>query len=161
MTQLYLQNLKKVYKMPYTVYEYCQLSELSVNVDKTKVVIFSRGKISKHRNFFFGSLPLEVVEEYVYLGMCFNYNGTFTKAIDKQIKQATKAMYSLLTKSRRLCLPIDITCDLFDKTVLPVLTYSCETWGCGNLSPVETFYKFFYQNSFEIKLFYAKFYGLW
>ena len=70
------------------VYEYCQMSDLSVNVDKTKVVIFSRGKISKHRNFFFGSLPLEVVEEYVYLGMCFNYNGTYTKAIDKQIKQA-------------------------------------------------------------------------
>ena len=75
--------------------------------------------------------------------MCFNYNGTYTKAIDKQIKQATKAMYSLLTKSRRLCLPIDITCDLFDKIVLPVLTYSCETWGCGNLRPVEAFYKKF------------------
>ena len=75
--------------------------------------------------------------------MCFNYNGTFVKAIERQIQQATKAMYSLLTKSRRLCLPIDITCDLFDKTVLPVLIYSCEIWGCGNLNSVEIFYKKF------------------
>ena len=116
---------------------------LKVNVDKTKIIIFSRGKIRKHRNFFFGSLPLETVEDYTYLGMVFNFDGTFTKAIQKQIQQGTKAMYSLLTKARRLCLPIDITCDIFEKTVVPVLTYGCEIWGCGNLIPIEIFYKKF------------------
>ena len=125
------------------VYQYCDLFSLKVNVDKTKVVIFSNGKVTKHRNFLFGSRPLEVVSEYVYLGMCFNYNGTFSNAIEKQISQATKAMYSLITKARRLFLPLDIVCDLFDKTVLPVLIYSCEIWGCGNLYPIEVFYRKF------------------
>lgn len=125
------------------VYEYCDRWHLKVNTDKTKVVIFSRGKITKHRNFFFGSLPIETVEDYTYLGMVFNYNGTYNKAIQKQIKQGTKAMYSLLTKCRRLCLPIDITCELFEKLVVPVLTYGCEIWGCGNLIPLEIFYKKF------------------
>ena len=125
------------------VFEYCDMWDLTVNVDKTKIMIFSRGKIVKHRNFLFGSMPLEVVDEYTYLGMLFNYNGTYCKAIDKQIQQATKAMYSLLTKARRLCLPMDITCDLFEKTVVPVLTYSCEIWGCGNITPIEIFYKKF------------------
>jgi hypothetical protein len=26
-------------------------------------------------------------------------------------------------------LPVDLIIDLFDKTVLPILTYSCEIWG--------------------------------
>ena len=125
------------------VYEYCDQWQLKVNVDKTKIVIFSRGKIRKHRNFFFGALPIDVVDEYTYLGMVCNYDGTFNKAIQKQIKQANKAMYSLLTKARRLFLPIDIIFDTFEKTVVPVLTYACEIWGCGNLIPIEIFYKKF------------------
>ena len=125
------------------VYEYCDRWHLKVNVDKTKIVIFSRGKIRKHRNFFFGADPVDVVNEYTYLGMVFNYDGTFNKAIEKQLQQARKAMYSLLTKARRLCLSVDIICDLFQKIVVPVLTYACEIWGCGNLIPIEVFYKKF------------------
>ena len=125
------------------VYEYCEQNSLKVNVDKTKIVIFSNGYVRKHRNFFFGSLPIEVVSDYVYLGMRFSCTGSFYKAIEKQISQATKAMYSLITKARRLFLPIDIVCELFDKTVLPVLLYSCEIWGCGNLYRVEVFYRKF------------------
>lgn len=37
------------------VYEYCVKWHLKINVDKTKVVIFSRGKIRNHRNFFLRS----------------------------------------------------------------------------------------------------------
>ena len=73
----------------------------------------------------------------------FQFNGSFTKAIEKQISQATKAMYGLITKARRLFLPLDIVCELFDKTVLPVLLYGCEIWGCGNLYPVEIFFRKF------------------
>ena len=37
--------------------------------------------------------------------------------------QATKAMFALLSKGRRLKLPIDVMLDLFDKTVLPVILW--------------------------------------
>ena len=114
-----------------------------VNVEKTKVVIYSRGKIRKHRNFFFGALPLEVVDEYTYLRMVCNYDVTYNKAIQKRIQQANKAMYSLLTKARHLCLPVDIVCDIFEKSVVPVLSYACEIWGCGDLTPIEVFHKKF------------------
>ena len=73
----------------------------------TKVVVFSRGKI------------VEVVDEYVYLGTTFNYNNKFRKAQVKQINQARRAMYSLLSKTYQLHLPMDILIELFDQLVLP------------------------------------------
>ena len=54
--------------------------------------------------------------------------------------QATKAMFALLSKGRRLKLPIDIMLDLFDKTVLPVLLYGCEVWGCEKNIVLDTVY---------------------
>ena len=54
--------------------------------------------------------------------------------------QATKAMFALLSKGRRLKLPIDVMLDLFDKTVLPVLLYGCEVWGCEKNIVLDTVY---------------------
>ena len=86
---------------------------------------------------------VEVVDDYTYLGVIFNYDGSFKKAVDKQITQARKAMFSLIEKAKILKLPIDLTCDLFDKTVLPVLIYGCEIWGFVDLRDVEIFYRKF------------------
>ena len=38
-------------------------------------------------------------------------------------------MYSLLSKSMKLNLPVDITCDLFDPLVTPILLYGSEVWA--------------------------------
>ena len=86
---------------------YCETWKLSVNTIKTKIVIFSRGKIKKYPQFYFGNGILEVVVNIV-----FNYNGNFHKAIDKQVKQAKRATYSLLSKIRVLNLPLDLSVEL-------------------------------------------------
>ena len=52
-------------------------------------------------------------------------------------------MFALLTKSRRLCLPIDVILDLFDKIVLPILLYGCEIWGHTDINGIEVFYRNF------------------
>ncbi len=78
-----------------------------------------------------------MVSDYVYLGIKFNYNGSFTKAIDKQLSQAKRAIHSLITKSRKLSLPIDIILELFDACILPILLYGSEIWGFANINDIE------------------------
>ena len=129
------------------VYEYCQDWKLTVNSEKTKVVIFLRGKVQRYPEFKFGGHTLQVVDDYIYLGTTFNYNNRFTKAIAKQKTQAHRAMFALLTKARRLHLPVDILCDLFEKTVVPILLYGCEIWGHANISEIEVFYKKFLKST--------------
>ena len=62
--------------------------------------------------FLFGHKIIQVVDDYVYLGIKFNYNGSFNKAISKQVLQGKKAFYALLDKVHRLCLPVDISLEL-------------------------------------------------
>ena len=57
------------------VHSYCQEWQLQVNTTKTKVMIFSRGRVKKAPTFLFGSEALEIVHEYTYLGTTFSCNG--------------------------------------------------------------------------------------
>ena len=102
---------------------YCDRWKLTVNACKTKVVIFSKGKVRKRPVFKFDNVVLEIVDDYTYLGTVFNYNNKFNKAKKKQVNQARGALYSLLAKSHELQLPLDIQLQLFDQVVLPVLLY--------------------------------------
>ena len=122
------------------LYEYCQTWHLTVNTTKTKVVIFSRGKVRKYPTFLFGGNELCVCDEYVYLGTTFNYNNTFKKAINKQVCQAKRALFSMKSKIFLLQLPIDIQLELFDHLILPILLYGSEIWGFDNISQIETFF---------------------
>ncbi len=76
-------------------------------VDKTKVEMFSRGKIINKPVFRCGDRSLETIADsyvvlHVYLGILFNNNGKFTSAIEKQIGQAREAMFGHLAKAKRL-----------------------------------------------------------
>ena len=88
------------------VKDYCDTWHLTVNASKTKIVVFSRGKVRRIQKFVYDGGVLEVVYDFVYLGVTSYYNGNFKKAIAKQVTQARKAMYSMLVKatwSNRIC----------------------------------------------------------
>ena len=123
------------------LHEYCSKWMLHINRDKTKVVIFAKGKVRVFPIFSLGDENIQVTDDYIYLGVTFNYNGNFQKAIKTRVNAARRAMFSLRTQSRRLQLPIDIQCDLFDKMIVPILLYGCEIWGVDKILQVEVFYR--------------------
>lgn len=109
---------------------YCNAWKLQLNCNKTKIVIFSRGKVNMERyDFKFGTGNIEVVSEYKYLGLTFNYNGRFRRGELELKQQATRAMYALIGKSRKFDLPVDMMLDLFNAMVKPVMLYASEVWG--------------------------------
>ena len=109
-----LQNALDIYAL------YCDTWKLKINTAKTKIVIFSRGRLGNYE-FSIGGTPIEVVSKYKYLGVIFSTGGSFL-AMKKHIAlQASRAVYSLLKKSRSFMLPIDIQIELFNKTIKPIL----------------------------------------
>ena len=59
-------------------------------------------------------------------------NGKFVLAMQRQYVQAQKDVHSFINKSRQLLLPIDITFQLFDYIVVPILLYVSQVWGYEN-----------------------------
>ena len=49
-------------------------------------------------------------------------------------------MFSVVRKSRKLNLPVDIQLHLFDTMIAPILLYGAEVWGFEKANIIETFH---------------------
>lgn len=90
-----------------TYSDYCDTWKLTLNTSKTKVLIFSNGRVPRC-NFKYKDENLEIVDTYKYLGVLFSRNGSYAKAKNEIAKQATKAMYCLIKKAKQLLIPFDV-----------------------------------------------------
>ena len=123
------------------LHTYCKDWKLHINCTKTKIVVFGRGRTnSSAYDFEFGGESIEVVDNYKYLGLLFNYNGRFRVGELELKERASRAMYSLIGKCRKFDLPIDIQIELFNATVLPILMYASEIWGYYVIRDMELLY---------------------
>ena len=113
--------------------------------------MFSRGKVNRYPIFSYGDDIIEVVSEYVYPSVTINYNNEFVKAMRKQLDQGRKAQFSMLIKCRKLELPIDIQCKLFESMVIPVILYGCEIWGFQYIKLLEIFYRKFLKKVLKLR----------
>ena len=117
---------------------YSKLWKLKVNVEKTKIMVFSRnGRYSKNMRFVYEEETLEIVKEFKYLGVIFKNNGRFTCAVKHIKAQGNKAMRYVLWKTKSTDMPIDIKFKLYDTLVRPILLYGAEIWGFENSAILE------------------------
>ena len=95
------------------VHDYCDMYKLTVNIKKTKIIVFSRGKVKRFPTFKYGDNTIEVASDYIYFGITMNFNTKFNKAI-KMIKVG-KPYFQCWSKLKKLNMSIDIECNLFEK----------------------------------------------
>ena len=107
---------------------YCATWNLTVNLSKTKVMVFHARNLS-HLTFCYLCSPIEIKSEYKYLSIVFTSNGLFSKASLSLAGQANKTLFSLLKKAQSLNFPnSNVMSHLFDSMVLPILEYGSELW---------------------------------
>ena len=111
--------------------DYCSKWRLKVNTDKTKVMIFRKGgTLPRNLAFTYEGKIIEIVSKFVYLGITFTTGGSFAETHKTLSGQALKAIFKL---NQYLYNFTDLqpkhVLDLFDKLILPILTYGGEVWG--------------------------------
>ena len=57
----------------------------------------------------------------------------------------------MLVKTKKLNMPIDNECNLFEKLVFPILLYGCEIWGFHCVNMLETFYIMFLKTILHLR----------
>ena len=95
--------------------EYCKFWQLKVNVEKTKILVFSRGRLPNNLTFTFNEMEIGIVSEFNYLGVLLSKSGNFSMAKKAQVEKATKAMFEVLKRGKVHNLSIQCQLDLFDK----------------------------------------------
>ena len=118
---------------------YCNIWKLTVNVSKTKVMVFRKGGIlPRNIYFYFNGERLEIVKEFKYLCMVFTTGASFAAAQNTLSGQAQKAIFKLNKYLYKFtCISPKHKLDLFDKLISPILNYSSEVWGFIKANSIE------------------------
>ena len=85
------------------LYEYCQYWGLQVNTSKTKVVVFRRrGGLKENERWQYNNESLEIVNDFNYLGVVFNYTGSFVLNNQYILGKALKACNMLSNNIKKI-----------------------------------------------------------
>ena len=106
---------------------FCNKWDLTVNIDKTKIVVFRKGgTLNSQEKWTYADDEIEIVNSFNYLGIVLSSGGAFIKATNTLSGKALRAMNSLLSITKTMQVPINIMLNLFDTFVLSILNYACE-----------------------------------
>ena len=72
---------------------------LKINVNKSKIVVFKKGRRRANECWFYGNAEIQQTNSIPYLGIVFTQGGTMTTAQKTLSEQALKATFDLQKKS--------------------------------------------------------------
>ena len=76
--------------------QYCKKWGISVNIPKTKIVVFRKGgRLCANDKWQFNGTFLEVVSVFKYLGVWMGTTGSFSKCVAELTNSARRALFSL------------------------------------------------------------------
>ena len=115
------------------LYQFCFNNHMIVNEMKTKFMVF--GKPIDTSKLSFISKFIEEVKEHKYLGNIISsikqpQQDPFTRSYAFRCDQARRPLSSMTCKIKTIGhLPPEITFNLFDALIKPILTYGSDVWG--------------------------------
>lgn len=121
---------------------------LQINRDKTKIMTNRDKKLIS-----ITSVPMEYVEEYVYLGHLISFRSCTEKEIKRRIK-VTWNKYWSMKEIFKGDIPIKLKTKAMNICLMPCLTYACQTWPLTkmNLHKIKTCQRGIERSFLKIKL---------
>ena len=132
---------------------YCDKWGLSVNTEKTKIMVFRKGgRLNRNEKWIYGDKELEIVSNFNYLGVVFSTGGSFSYNQTMLSGKALKAMNVLLNKLKTFNFTLKTYCQLFDSFVTSILSYGSEVWGNTKSKEIERIHLKFLKRILGVKI---------
>ena len=109
---------------------YCVENRLTINVDKTKVLVFHKGRIQQH-SFYLHGKEIEQVTSFTYLGFTFTTQLSFSQHAESLNQKASSKCGLLFSNLTNTNLPLHVILELFNCYILPTYRYGltlCMAW---------------------------------
>ena len=112
------------------VFNYCTLWGLTVNLEKTAVLVFNKSgrQLKASFGFKYGKSIIDSAKKYCYLGIMFSLSGSMKQAQNELRLKGLKAYFALTRSIDIRSLNTRSLFRLFDALVVPVFTYGCQVW---------------------------------
>ena len=107
----------------------CERRKLKVNVGKSKVLKCSKGGERGGMNVCLNGVRLEEVSEFKYLGSHVTADGSMEKEVGYRVSEGSKVMGAVRGVMRGRSLSMDAKKCLYEKVIVPTVTYGAETWS--------------------------------
>ncbi len=122
------------------LHDYARRWGLTVNVDKTKAVIFRAAStpVCSNPSLMYDGKSIDFVESFKYLGVDMHCTQPFMEAGLPRKESGQRAMLAMLHRCRELGIddPL-LQVRLFDALVQPVMMYAVELWGASGVAKGE------------------------
>ena len=132
------------------VENYCMTWGLKLNTNKTKIMIFEKGKHTRY-DFYFNNSLFEVVESFKYLGVHLYKNNNWNRTQQRIAQHASHSLHNLFIVYNQLKLSTTQKAKLYDSLLTPVLNYASEVWGYHEARDVELVHNKFCRKILNVK----------
>ena len=112
---------------------YCENNCLTVNLKKTKVVVFCKNGQKSNELFYYNGEELQNSSSYKYLGIIFSSSGTFSYCQSDLYNRALRAQFKMTKCFSNTTPNLDTLIHLFEHTIEPIALYGSEIWGTVNI----------------------------
>lgn len=149
-TVLFAQSPAALQSMLNDLERYCNTWSLSVNTNKTKIMIFERGRSTSY-DFIICGKTLELVQSFKYLGIHFFKNGSWYQTQKRLAQHSAFALHNLFTVFNQIELSTSDKCHLFDSLVGSILNYNAAVWGSHESKDIELIHCKFLRKVLKVK----------
>ena len=123
---------------------YSKNNGMSLNIKKTKIMVFNKAGRHMRQNFYFGKDRLDTTRQYKYLGFLVTPSGEINSGL-KDLKDRALRAFSKLKKKMGISFrnKPSITMKIFRSIVEPILLYASDWWGIMKMpssNPIETLF---------------------
>ncbi|XP_039300385.1 uncharacterized protein LOC120355768 isoform X2 [Nilaparvata lugens] len=132
--------------------QYCFRWNLVLNKDKSKIMVFRKGgRLSRNEKWYYGEDPIQIVNEYKYLGVTFTPTLSLSKHFSSKL---TSARYGINSLWRKFIgsedVPLSTKWQVFETVSRTTITYAGQVWGYQRREDVECFNRFFMKRMFGL-----------
>ena len=126
---------------------YTEKNGMSINVNKTKVIVFNKNGRHIRKSFPYGENKIDSTRQYKYLGFLITPSGEINSGLKDLKDRALRAFIKVKKKMGLLFqqFPL-VSLKLFDTLVRPLLLYGSDFWGIlkpTKNNPVENIHHMF------------------
>ena len=132
-TILNLQNQIKLLE------KFCIKYGMKINLQKSKIMVFRRGGVTKKtEKWCFEGEKIDIVSSYKYLGMYFTSIMSWELTKKSLCISADKALFIVYRFIKLYNVSMKQIFCIFDRMIVPILTYGAEIWGCKMSKCIES-----------------------